>query len=185
MRKTSRLAVCVVALLLAAMTIVGPASAAVLKGPVVVTSAGQSPGALMVRVLADRAGVETVFDATASVDLLDGAGSLIVVIGASMKGLGAAGIDVDDEFNRISSLLERATDLGIPVIAMHIEGSPRRGGTSDDFSTMVLSYASHAVVRADGDSDGFFTGLAAETGTTLMKVAATAEVSDVLQELYD
>ena len=81
-------------------------------------------GALMLRVLADRAGVENVFDATATPEALEGAGSLIVVIGASMKGLGAAGINIEDEFARIRSLLSRAQELNIPVIAARVEGGP-------------------------------------------------------------
>src|SRR5690625_2047068 len=149
MRTTSTVVMLIATLLFGTMALAAPASAATFADPAVITSAGQSPGALMLRVLADRAGVENVFDATATPDALDGAGSLIVVIGASMKGLGAAGIDVEDEFSRVVGLLERAEELNIPVIAMHVEGGPRRGATSDDLTTTVFPYADYAVVRAD------------------------------------
>lgn len=184
MRTALTTVILIATLLFGAMAGTAPVSAAAFNGPAVVTSAGQSPGALMLRVLADRAGVENVFDATATPEALEGAGSLIVVIGASMKGLGAAGIDVEDEFARIRSLLSRAQELNIPVIAAHVEGGPRRGATSDDLTATVFPYASYAVVRADGDDDGFFTDLASEHGVTLDKVGATAEVAAVLQKLY-
>ncbi len=138
----------------------------------------------MVRVLADQAGVTNVFDATVGPEALDDAGSFIVVIGASMKGLGAAGIDVEDEFARIESMLIRARELRIPVIAMHVEGAPRRGATSDDFSAAVFPYAQYAVVRADGDDDGFFTRLAARHGVMLETVEKTVDAAAVLKKLY-
>lgn len=180
------LSVAIALLLLGGLTFgaAGAVQAADLGQPAFITSAGQSPGALMLRVLADRAGVANEFDAVGRADALDGAGSLIVVIGASMKGLGAAGIDVDEEFARIQSLLERAKQQGIPVIAAHVEGGPRRGSTSDDLTELTFEYASHAVVRADGDDDGFFSNLAAQQNVTLEKVDATAGVAAVLSAWY-
>lgn len=180
----SILKIFVVTLVLGVMMLSASVSAATLDAPALITSAGQSPGALMLRVLGDRAGVDNTFDATGGPDALEGASSLIIVIGASMKGLGAAGIDVDDEFARILSLLERAQELNIPIVAAHVEGAPRRGATSDDLTTTILPYASYAIVRADGDDDGFFTDLAAEHGVTLEKVSATAEIAGVLEQLY-
>lgn len=162
----------------------GAASAANMGEPVLITSAGQSPGALMVEVLAKRTGVENTFDATAPVDALDDAGTLIVVIGASMKGLGAAGIDVNEEFDRITSLLMKAKEKGIAIIAAHVEGAPRRGATSDDLTEIVFEYADYAVVRADGDDDGFFTDLAGQHSVALETVDATAGVAAVLQAWF-
>lgn len=184
MRKVTTAVVLMAALLFGALAMAGPAAAAGYEGPVFITSAGQSPGALMVRVLADQAGLEREYDATGGPEALEGAKSFIVVIGASMKGLGAAGIDVDDEFARIEALLQRAEELGIPVIAMHVEGAPRRGATSDDLAQLVFPYAEYAIVRADGDDDGFFTNLANEHGVTLETVDATAQAAGVLRTLY-
>src|SRR5690606_41486991 len=98
--------------------------------------------------------------------------------------LGAAGIDVADEFARIESLLETAKELGIPVIAMHVEGGPRRGATSDDLSRLVFPYADYAIVRADGNDDGFFSDLAAEFGVTLSTVEKSVDAAAVLRSLY-
>lgn len=172
------------AMLIGTMAVTGPAMAASFEAPAFITSAGQSPGALMVRVLADQAGLEREYDATGGPESLDGAKSFIVVIGASMKGLGAAGIDVDDEFARIEAMLNRARELGIPVLAMHVEGAPRRGATSDDLTELVFAYADYAIVRADGDDDGFFTNLAKAHDVTLEKVDATAQAAAVLRTLF-
>jgi len=181
MRKAASV-VLLVALLAGALS-AAPAFAAV-EAPALITSAGQSPGALMVRVLADQAGVANTYDTLATADALAGAKSLIVVIGASQKGLGAAGIDVDQEYTRVESLLAQAKAQGIPVIAMHVEGAPRRGATSDDLSRLVMRYAQYVIVRADGNEDGFFTQLAQQYGATLRLIDKTADAAAALRDLY-
>src|SRR5690625_456461 len=70
MRTMSRTAILVVAVLFGAMALAGPAAA---QGHALITSAGQSPGALMLQVLARQANVEHVYDATAEVAMLEDA----------------------------------------------------------------------------------------------------------------
>lgn len=163
---------------------VGSVYGAELQAPVLITSAGQSPGALMVHVLAERAGIVNVFDALAEPSALDGVASFIIVIGASLKGLGAVGSDEARELLRVESLLARAQELRIPIVAMHVEGAPRRGGASDRLARLVFPHAGYAIVRADGDADHFFTVLAAQYGTPLWRITATVEAEDVLRYLY-
>ncbi len=47
--------------------------------------------------------------------------SVIIVTGASLKGMGAAGVSVDDELARTKALIEEARKQGITVIGSHIE----------------------------------------------------------------
>ncbi|MEA1871172.1 MAG: DUF6305 family protein, partial [Candidatus Bipolaricaulota bacterium] len=68
--------------------------------PALITSIGQSQGALITKVLAGKAGLEFHYDESISSDYLEGNGTLMISIGASSKGLGAAGIDVTDEIVR-------------------------------------------------------------------------------------
>lgn len=165
-------------------TVAGSADGAELQAPVLITSAGQSLGALMVHVLADRAGVANVFDATAGPSALDGVASFIIVVGASMKGLGAVGSDETREFARVEALIQRAVELGLPIVAMHVEGEPRRGDTSDRLARLVFAHARYAIVRADSDRDQFFTVLAAQYGMPLWRISSIGEAEDVLRYLY-
>lgn len=155
-----------------------------LKPPALITSAGQSSGALMVQVLANRVGIANTYDELASADELDDKGSLIVVVGASMKGLGAAGMDLEQEFLRVETLLDRARREGIAVIAIHIEGAPRRGPASDELTKLAFQYASRAVVRADGDEDGFFSDLASLYDVDLIQASAAADVAGILADFF-
>jgi len=65
----------------------------VIRTPILVTSAGQSPDVLMVRVLLNRIGVENITDELAEPAQLEGVQTVIFALGGSQKGLGAAGID--------------------------------------------------------------------------------------------
>jgi hypothetical protein len=81
--------------------------------PVLITSCGQSPGVNMINALFMRLKLEAEpkaydMDPLASAELLKTAKengipyrSLIIVMGASLKGMGAAGISIDDEIDRI------------------------------------------------------------------------------------
>ena len=51
--------------------------------------------------------------------------SVIITMGASLKGMGAAGISIDDELARTSKLIEEARRQGIIIIGAHIEGIKR------------------------------------------------------------
>jgi len=150
----------------------------------VITSLGQSPGGLMVKLLADRVGLTYQYDAMAKPGVLEGAGALILVLGASSKGLGAAGISLDDEVVRGRELVAKARELGLPVIVMHIEGEARRGTLSDVLIKEFVPLADYVVVKADGNNDGLFTTLAQPHGIPLRIVTATAQVADVLADLF-
>jgi hypothetical protein len=79
--------------------------------PGLITSAGQSSDASIVKVLINsklKLGLE--FKQVAKPEDLGGVKTLVVVVGASTKGLGAAGIDIDQEMDRTRQLLKAARD---------------------------------------------------------------------------
>src|SRR5690554_5754252 len=80
----------------------------VLRQPIVITSAGQSADATVLNALLRRAGVEAeLAEELTAADLAD-TGTLLVVLGASQKALGAAGIDSRAELARLDALLSAA-----------------------------------------------------------------------------
>jgi len=155
-----------------------------LSGPLLITSLGQSPGGLMAKVLADRAGIEYTYEKTAQPDRIAGNGTLVLVIGASAKGLGAAGISLDDEIARGRSLVAQARALGWGIVVMHIEGEARRGRLSDRLINELVPLADYVVVRADGNADGLFTALCSSNGIPLRTITATAQGADVFVDLF-
>ncbi len=105
-----------------------------LEKPIFVTSCGQSPDYGVVDLLGKRrAGLEIIANPTAESDDIEGFKTLIMVIGGSGKGLGAAGIDVPEELKRVEELIKKAKEEGIFVLGMHLGGVDRRGPISEQF----------------------------------------------------
>jgi hypothetical protein len=132
-----------------------------LAADIALTSAGQSPDAMMVRVVLKKLGVEADYDPLMKPEAFTQK-ILIVVIGGSSKGLGAAGIDKDQEIARLTALLETASEKGAKILAMHVGGEGRRGKLSDEFITVVAPSAAKLIVVDGGDADGIFANIAKE-----------------------
>ncbi|MBT8396883.1 MAG: hypothetical protein KJN92_07945 [Gemmatimonadetes bacterium] len=173
------------------------AQSSTLESPAFIASVGQSAGAQQARVLATRAGMEFTFEARPAAEVLAGHKTLIVVLGASTKGLGAAGVDIDAEIAWATELFETARELGMSIVAMHIEGGTRRGPSSDRVNTTFAPMVDHLIVKgaspdqewaeaeeADGNADGLFTQIAAENGISITYIAKTLEAVGALQQLF-
>ena len=118
---------------------------AIAEYPALVTSGGQSADYQMIATVMEKQGMEfTTNNLATSADLGD-AKTLIVVVGGSSKGLGAAGIDADGELERLDELMTAAKDAGLSIIAMHTGGEARRGDLSDKFITPVFNMADYAI----------------------------------------
>ena len=138
-----------------------PAGVAFADKPAILTSIGQSADMEMVRVLLTRAKIPFKADATIQAAALSaGDKTLILVIGGSSKGLGAAGISSEDEMKRAQALIKKAKDLGMKLIAVHVGGEARRGSLSDGFIKYAVPLADYVIVVSDGDKDGLFANLA-------------------------
>ncbi len=128
---------------------------------VALTSVGQSPDAMMVKVVLKSLGVVPDYNALMKADGLSGHKVLIAVVGGSSKGLGAAGIDKDDEVARSKELLEKARAEGTKVLVMHVGGPGRRGTLSDLFISAAVPFCDSLILvdRVNTDMDGLFTRL--------------------------
>lgn len=152
--------------------------------PVLITSAGQSADALMMKVLSQKAGLAYEFDKTAAPDKIDSVKSVIIVCGGSTKGLGAANIDKEQEYQRVETLIRRAKKNGVSLITVHVGGKSRRGSLSDYFNQLAAENADYLVVVSGGDEDGFFSGIAEEKKITIELPEKIASIQEILERLY-
>jgi hypothetical protein len=169
-----------------ALMLAPAASAAPKPGePALIISAGQSPDGLILRtILTDRVTKETVpYEKLAQPQDLEGIRTLIVSVGLSSKGLGAAGIDFDQEKARVRSVLETAEKDDIFVMLVHIGGTARRGAGSDEFARFVADYAHHVLVVKASNDDGFFTQLAKEKNIPLIEVDDRIAIGPPIKDL--
>jgi dihydroorotase-like cyclic amidohydrolase len=152
--------------------------------PVCISSAGQSADVKLVKMLAQRQGLDATTVLMAKPEDLKGIKTLIIVPGFSSKGLGAAGISQQDEIERVQSLIKAANDLKIPIVLMHIGGNARRQGQSDAFNQLVAENSKHMLVVKQGDEDGFFSSIAKAKNIPLTLVEKIAETAEPLGNLF-
>lgn len=177
----------IVALFVFATLAASPASAADITfvGPGLLTSVGQSSDVAIVKVRLNtqlKLGLE--YKPTAQVPDLAGMKTLVVVLGSSSKGLGAAGLDMDKEGARARALLKAAKEQGIKVLALHTGGERRRGQTSNDLIKLVVPEADYSIVVASGNKDKLFNQLAAKRNAPVVEVATVSAAGDAVKAVF-
>ncbi len=162
----------------------------VLKSPIAtkpafLTSVGQSADIEMVKVLLERAAVPHKMDAQAKAGDLaaSGAKTLILVVGGSTKGLGAAGVSADAELDRAKAVIAEGRKLGMTIIGLHVGGEARRGELSDKFIQAAIPVCNYAIVVAEGDKDGLFEKLCGNK-IPLDKVERISKAVEPLQKAF-
>jgi hypothetical protein len=163
------------------------------QAPVLVSSCGQSPGPLKLTVFLKKLGIEHDYKADATDKDLASKKyrTLIVVTGASLKGMGAAGVSMKDELTRTAALIDAAKKGGVLLVGAHIEGMARRsqgaeaGDNSDEQSIDAVCPRSQALlVRKDGDEDGRFTAIAKKQNIPMISFEKNLEIEGVLKSLF-
>ncbi|CAB1241716.1 conserved exported protein of unknown function [Ruminococcaceae bacterium BL-4] len=152
--------------------------------PILLTSVGQSADVEMVKTLFKKINIDPTTDHLATADSIGNAKTLVLAIGGSSKGLGAAGIDADQELARVAKLVDAAKAKGLTIIAMHTGGQTRRGELSDKFIKPAFEKADYAIVVAEGDKDGMMKGLAASESIPMDTVDKITDVPEVLKAAF-
>lgn len=184
--------------------------------PVLTTSAGQSADIMTLNILMGEAGVQYDYCDVPTVDMIkDGVGlggvesgpgfhveiytdeskfplgtpyqSIVFAIGASLKGMGASGLTVDQEIARLKSLINYAKENKISIIAVHVGGVSTRGNPGSDNEKMIDAVAPFAdliIVTADGNKDGRFDAIAEKNETPLVVVDYALDVVEVLKQAF-
>ena len=152
--------------------------------PVLICSAGQSADFEMVKVMFDRNGLNYESNILASKDDFGDCKTLLVVIGGSSKGLGAAGIDADAELERVKTLLDDAEAAGLHIVAAHIGGSGRRGQLGDRYIEPVVSRSEFCLVVAGGNDDGLFDDICTTNNIPKVEVAQMTDCIDIFAQLF-
>ncbi|HCZ05537.1 MAG: hypothetical protein PWP37_625 [Thermotogota bacterium] len=163
-----------------------PTQLPVLEAPVLIVSAGQSPGALQFSVVAKMAKLPHQFEKLLKAEDFDPTKykTLVLVVGASSKGLGAAGIDIEEEVKRVIALAEKAKANKIPVVICHLEGGTRRGPMSDRILDALAPYASIFLVKTDSDKDGKFKTLSENLKVPIVYFEKTSDLKGIIQQYF-
>lgn len=167
--------------------------------PVLLTSCGQSPGPVRLKIFLQKLNINFDYSLQAKAEDLiarkkEGKPykSVIIVTGASLKGMGAAGVSMDDEITRTKALIAEAKKQGIKIIGSHIEGMARRsqgasaGDNTDEMSIdAVCNVCDLMIVKKEGDSDSRFTTISKGKNIPLILFEMNTEINDVLKKVYN
>jgi hypothetical protein len=155
--------------------------------PFLLTAAGQTPDVLMVKIVSERSKLEFKYQALAKADDLTGMKSVLVVMGVSMKGLGSAGIKLDEEAARVLRLIEGARKAGLPVVGVFAGGAGGRGGRdqlTDALLAQVAPQVDYLVVIRSGDKDGFLVGIAEKNKIPLTYMETIVDMNKVIPGIF-
>jgi hypothetical protein len=186
------------------------------KLPVLTTSAGQSADVNTLNVILEQAAVNYDYCDVPTVALLkSGVGlsgeasgegfhveiltdleqfpegtayqSLIFAIGASLKGMGASGLTVNDELKRVKAIIEYCKENKIFIIAVHAGGESKRGAPGSNNEKMidaVAPFADYLIVVEDSNKDGRFTKIAKDKGVPLSEVKYALGIVELMDAVY-
>ena len=184
--------------------------------PILTTSAGQSPDVTTINIVLDEAGITYDYCDVPTVDMIEaGVGlagkesgpgfhvevhtdlekyptatpykTVIFAIGASLKGMGASGLTVDAEVNRLKKIIDYCKEKGIFIIGVHVGGTSKRGAPGSDNERMIDAVAPHTdylIVTKDGNQDGRFTTIAENKGIPLSEVEYALDLVDIFQQVF-
>ena len=152
--------------------------------PVAMTAPGQSPEIGVLELLSGRTNLEIESESFMEPEELQGKKTLLIIIGASGKGMGAVGIQLEDEVDRAKRLIAACKEQHIKLIGIHIGGEPRRGPNSDVMINEVTPHCDYVVVKKDGNKDGVFTTICEQHNIPLTEIERTVKVVDVLKALF-
>ena len=156
------------------------------EAPVLVTSFGQSTdGSMIEQVMKRLKTVSYSYNPTATGADLDGVKTVVIAVGNSTKGLGAAGISQEQETARAKEFMAAVEKKGVKVLLCHIGGATRRGSLSDAFADMVLPLSSYMVVKEDGNEDSKFTSYASLNSIPITLVYGSKDTVDAFRLIFN
>ncbi len=207
MRKTQTLSATLLALLLLSIFLTPPSySQSELPPtdfPVLITSCGQSPGPVRIKAIFMRMKLKpspktymvvdqaTVEDLKIAKETGSPYKTVIIVMGSSLKAMGAAGISIDDEIDRTSKLIAEARQQKITVIGAHIEGMARRaqgaavGDNTDELSIDAVGPSSDLlIITKDGNTDGRFTIISKDKGIPMIEADKMLDLIPEFEKIF-
>lgn len=159
--------------------------AAKFEKPILLTSVGQSADVQMVKALLKKGNIENDFDKSIKAEDLKDYKTVILAIGGSSKGLGAAGIKAEDEITRVEKLIKVAKEKGMKLVGMHVGGAARRGELSDKFVNVAAPHVDYLIVVSEGNKDGAFTKISTDNKIEMIEVDKVAGALDPLKKVFE
>ncbi len=152
--------------------------------PGVITSLGQSPDGYTLSTLAKRSKIPLDYSSLLPPKDVVKYKTVLIAVGASLKGFGSAGVNLDSEIARGKELVKIAKEKKIFTVIVHTGGEGRRESMSNMLLDAVAGQADCLIVLEAGNADGYFTKLSNDKKIPLILVKNVLDVQNVLKEMF-
>ena len=161
-------------------------AASSLEDPVLVVSVGMSADLSIAKSIMGRIKADYRIYDKENGDTFDltGIKTVMLVPGVSTKGLGEAGILLDDELAATRDILEKINAADVKVLVAHLGGSSRRDDLTDQFINLVLPEADFIVALEEANRDGIFTAFATANNVPCDVCANLSALVTAVQNLF-
>ena len=163
---------------------IGEVDKSLFQLPVMVTSFGQSTDASTIDQALTRSNVDHTYKPQANAEDMTGFKTVFIAVGASTKGMGAAGIKEETEVARAEAIMAKLKETGATVVCAHIGGGTRRGVLSDKLTDMVLPQCKYILLKEDANFDYKFTKYAEENKLPITLIYANKDTVQVMTDLF-
>ena len=112
---------------------------------------------------------------------------MFVVLGSTAKGLGASGITIDQEIERLNAMIAEAKQAQDPDRRdpARGQGAARQAGRRRRaLHRRDCAVRQYLVVKKDGNEDGRFDAIAKKTGAPLTLIDDAMDFGDVVKAMY-
>jgi len=184
--------------------------------PILTTSAGQSPDVTTVNIILEEGGLKYDYCDVPTAEIIDaGVGlagkesgpgfhvevhtdlekfpkgtpykTVIVAIGASLKGMGASGLTVEKEVSRLKKIINYCKEKKIFIVGVHVGGQSKRGAPGSDNERMIdaiAPFVDYLVITKDSNKDGRFDSIAKEKGIPLTQIEYALDLVDIFKKVF-
>ena len=150
------------------------------KKKLYITSIGQSfdMGNFMyyLEYLKEEYNFEYVDDSLLSASEVEDDAIVFIFVGCSIKALQESGISLDSERARASDFIKKRNEGKITIVSWHTGGNARRGATSDELITDVLSGSDLFIYAKGGNEDYFLSDTAINNNVPLYEIDSSSQV---------
>lgn len=180
-----------------------------LQLPVLLTSAGQCPQLAVLDIFANLAGLKYDVCSMPSIEMISaGVGladepntkigtdlekypkgtpykTVFITMGASMKGMGAAGIDADFENKRVEKVVSWLKENNIYIVGVHVAGEDRRYHyLSEGMIDRVAPFCNLLIISNESNKDGRFTKISEEYDIPMILIDTEFDLPPIISELF-
>ncbi len=152
---------------------------------ILITSIGQNLDALIIKAIFDDMNVEADFLPNAPPEVVAEYEQVIISPGISYKGIGAAGITVQDEVNRARAIVEAASKHSGQVILMYLGSFLQGDAKSGELIEMLAPQADVIIIYKDcGGPIEYFRRIAQEKSIPMFTIENLGNLCEELSCIF-